>query len=477
MSETKKVCWVQHASEWKFFIPIARALKRNGVDSVFVCKSLYAHEQYQEAGFESHIVVDLFDDRERLSIDVLEELDKKYGPPGIHAIGDSDVQMVAYFKNEQEKKHQLIGRAYKFWEAFLSEHKIHALLAPDSATFITRTAHNIARKKGMTFAQILIGPSDWHFAVDDVDESHVWSGFLKEIEKGVQPLTDAQIKMTKEFIDRRTHQSVEGLPLRFVPFSLLKSIRQYAGMWWYDRPKERRDNPVHVATLRYGRRRLMKKMIWKYVTQVFFKYDTPKDVEKFVYFPVFSGEEASYIVNDHYWARNEVSLIKEIAESLPIGHYLYVKEHPFNPGDLTYRQLQELKKVSNIRVLHPTVSSHDLIKRSAGIFVLQGTTGWESFLIKKPVISLSNPFFSYSSLVYKVDRPSDFAHALRKMIQNGDSIYEDNEDEWLWFIYSVISTCGQGMTLRSKPPFGYVEDDENADKIASYLIEKLLSKN
>lgn len=475
MTESKTVYWIQHASEWKFFIPIARALRQCSVESVFVCKSQYAHKQYQDAGFKSHLVVDLFNDTERLSVNVLEELDKTYGPPGIPAMGDSDVQMVAYFKDNQDKKYQLIGRAYQFWEKFLSEHPVQALVAPDSATFITRTAHNVARKRGIPFAQILIGPSDWHFTVDDVDESHVWSGFLKEIEKGVQTLTHDQHVITKDFIERRTNQSVEGLPLRFVPPSLLTSLRQYLGMWWHDRPKEQRIDPVHVAALRYGRKRLMKKMIWKYVTQLFFTYDTPRDDEKFVYFPIFSGEEASYIVNDHYWARNEVSLIKEIAESLPIGHMLYVKEHPFNPGDLTYLQLKELKKISNIRVLHPSVSSHGLMKRSAGVFVLQGTTGWESFLIKKPVISLSNPYFAYSSLVYKVDRPSDFGTVLRKMLQKGDSIYEDNEDEWMWFIHTVISTCGQGMTLRSQYPFGYVEDEENANKIARYLLENLLS--
>jgi len=215
-------------------------------------------------------------------------------------------------------------------------------------------------------------------------------------------------------------------------------------------------------------------MIWKYITQVFFKYDLPKDDDKFIYFPIFSGEEASYIVNDHYWARNEVSLIKEIAESLPMGHLLYVKEHPFNPGDLTYWQLKELKKVSNIRVLHPSISSHELIDASAGVFVLQGTTGWESFLIKKPVISMSNPYFSYSSLVYTVDRPSDLEAVIRRMLENGNSIYKDNEDEWMWFIHAVISTCGQGRTLRSQPPFGYVEDEENATKIARYLIDNLI---
>jgi len=471
-----KVCWVQHASEYPLNIAVARVLNEKGISSIFVCKTITAHERYKEEGFESYLVVDIFNDAMVLSNDILKKLDFTYGPPSIRAIGDSDAQMIAYYGDRYSEKLQLIGRAYKFWEHFLSEHTINAFISPETATFLTRTIYNIARHNRIPFGQLVIGPSQKSFVIDDVDESHIWSGFLEKLEKGVRELSKEERIIAKDFIDSKIQESKEGLSLRFVPSSFYRSLREYIGMWFYDRPSLRRSDPVRVAALRYGRRLHLKKIIWKYITQPFFSYDTPKDSDSFIYFPIYSGNETNYLVNDHYWSRNEISLIKEVAQSLPIGHMLYVKEHPLNPGDLTYQDLQELKQVSNIRVLHPSVSSHDLIENSDGVFVLQGTTGWEAFLARKPVVVMGKTFFAHSSLVYSVKDPTEFLSVFWKMIQKGGDVYKENEKEWMWFIYCVASTCGKGMTVRHRPPYGFVEDRENAEAIADYILNHLIKK-
>lgn len=169
-----------------------------------------------------------------------------------------------------------------------------------------------------------------------------------------------------------------------------------------------------------------------------------------------------------------MSLIKEVAFSLPKGYFLYVKEHPTNPGDLTFKELSELASIPNIRILRPTVDATEIIKNSQAVFVLQGTTGWEAFLAKIPVIILGTPFFSYSNLVYKVNTISKVADVVWKAIKRGKSIYDDNEEEWQWFIYSVLSSCGRGESVKLTPPYGFPTDKKNAEKIASIMYEKII---
>src|SRR3989344_5779243 len=263
MRGTKTVCWVQHASEWPLCVSVARVLQERDISSIFVCKSRTAHGQYQREGFESYFVPDALDRTSDLTESTLDELDLIYGPPGIRAIGDSDMQTIAYFRERHAEKYQLIAQTYRFWERFLSEHAVDAFVAPETAAFLTRTLYNVARKRSIPFGQLVIGPSHTTFVVDDVDESHVWSGLLNVLEGGVRVLTDEQREAVHDFIEGRGLQSRGGLSLRFVPASLFTSLRQYAGMWFYDRPSARRADPVRVAALRYGRRRLGKRILWE----------------------------------------------------------------------------------------------------------------------------------------------------------------------------------------------------------------------
>ncbi|MDP3962364.1 MAG: hypothetical protein Q8Q03_00645, partial [bacterium] len=399
-------------------------------------------------------------------------LDFRYGPPGIRAIANSDVQLTRLFKEKNQEKYQLIGRAYRFWERFFEENEIDFILTRETATFATRSAYNVARHLGIPFAQLAIGGSDLHLSFDDVNENHIWQGLLELLAAGPRELSPDEKAETLDFIKLRLPRSGETMPLRFVPFSFFKTLKNYLGMHFHDRKKLRRLDPVRVAALRYGRYRLKKRMIWKYLTQPFFRYDSPKN-EKFVYFPFFSGEETSYLVNDHYYARHESSLIKEIADSLPVGYMLYVKEHPTNPGDFTLGELRQLKKIANIRILHPSHSSQQLIEKSKAVCVLQGTTGWEAFLSKKPVITLSKPFFAYSSLVYVITDIRDLSAIFWKALNRGPEIYQERETEWFWFIHAVLRSCGEGRIVRLKAPYNFATDEANVTKVADFLKKRI----
>jgi hypothetical protein len=56
-------------------------------------------------------------------------------------------------------------------------------------------------------------------------------------------------------------------------------------------------------------------------------------------------------------------------------------------------------------------------------------------------------------------------------IKRGSSIYDENE--WLWFIYSVISTCGNGMHLGGSALPDHIDKEENYKKMAKFIGDKI----
>lgn len=475
----KKICFVQHASEWPLFEKVATELKERGLESVFVCKTRSVFEKYKELGFNSFFISDIFNQTDQITLEELRFLDKKYGPPSISEIGDSDVQLADSFGRDLEQKHKVIGLAYKFWERFFEENKIDQVIVRETATFATRTAYNFCKLNNIPLAQFTIGPADDLITLDNVGESHVWEELIDILKNGFVGLKKEEKKNVTDFINARLESIKEKMKLRFVPESFFTTFKNLFGMYFHDNKNNWRHDPIKVAALRHGRKRLYKKIVWKYFTKNLLNYCEPDYEDRYVYFPVYSGEETSYLANTHYWARNEKSLIKEVANNLPQGYFLYVKEHPTNPGDLTFSELKELSKIKNIKILRPTVDATELIRNSKAVCVLLGTTGWEAFLDKIPVVVLGNSFYSYSRLVYGVQSMSYLSEIIWEVLSRGKNIYKDNEEEWLWFIHAVITTCGEGTSVNLIPPYGFPTDKDNAKKIADFIyitIEKRLQR-
>ncbi len=468
-----KVCFVQHASEYPLFIPLVRELVKQGVEPVFVCKTPEVHVEYQKAGFASTFISEIFRDTTNVSRQEKEECDAMYGPPGIKEVCVSDLHLEAFFGSDENAKESLVVQAIKFWEAFFDAQKIEYLIMRETATFATRTAYVVAKKRGIPFMQLSVGPADDTFCMLDVGESYAWRDLVTGVtQKTHFPLSVSQKEEVKTFIASRLHKE-NTLPLRYVPPALFSSLHKLAGTWLYDTKKNRQENPIKVASMIKSRKDFLKKLYWKYWTRPLFRYDQVED-EKYVYFPFYSGNETNYLTMDHHWSIEQIALIKEVALSLPSGYSLYVKEHPFNPGYFTYPELREMQRIPNVKVLPPTLSTFDLIEKCSGIVTLEGTVGWEGFLAQKPIVCLGMlPYYAYSPLVYSVGNIGSLTQVLWQSLRAGSTVYTENQEEWLWFIYQVISTCSQGSLVRLHPPYGFSDDSENARKMAEQIWKRM----
>jgi hypothetical protein len=467
-----RICYIPHGREYSTYIKqIAKHLKKQGIEFVFVANGKTAVAQYREDGFESCYIGEIFQGKRVFPPQELLELDLRYGPYGINAICNSDLYMPFLYKR-QEDREQMVARAYVFWENFFTKNKIDYILTSDTSSFDTRSAYNVARRRGdIPLGIIYPGPRSDYFLVCDVGEEFCWSEFLDALSEGSRPLTREQKRVTLEFIEERIkgNHATPNFKSKFMTDSIFSILRETVGMWKMGIDEARNNDPVGVAGAKVKFRKLLKRYWWRYFTQIFFHYDKVKQ-ERYAYFPIFYGNEIANKSNYHYWTQNQLSMIKEIAESLPAGIKLYVKEHPGQPGNSSYRWLKKVRSIPSIKVIHPLINGQHLIDNCEAVVVLNGTSGWEAYLSRKPVVMLASQiYFSRSRLIYKVGSPCELPGAMFKAIKEGSSIYEKNEEEWLWFIYCIISTANRGTF------YGGVIDDprENCKKMAKYIGKKI----
>jgi len=150
--------------------------------------------------------------------------------------------------------------------------------------------------------------------------------------------------------------------------------------------------------------------------------------EKFFYFPLQSEPEALISIKSPFYS-DTVALVENIAKSIPIDSILYVKEHPvqkiklWRPVDV----YQRIIDMPNVKLIHPSVNSQELISKSQAVFCVSGATGFEALFHKKPVILFSNEYYDVHSMIYKArtfaELPNIINHAMQNIKFDNDELH------------------------------------------------------
>jgi len=147
---------------------------------------------------------------------------------------------------------------------------------------------------------------------------------------------------------------------------------------------------------------------------------------KFLYFPLQSEPEATILAFAPFFS-NQIGLVETVAKAIPIDTVLYVKEHP-TQKDKFWRSVEDYKKIINIpnvRLLHPSVNSLELIEKSEGIISISGSTGFEALFYKKPVIIFGDEHYENLPMVTKIKNMNKLAQEIKTALTE----YRFDEDE------------------------------------------------
>lgn len=360
----------------------------------------------------------------------------------------------------RKKSFRIIDSYLSFWNNFFDKHKdIKCVITYPTGGVIGRTAYCVAEKRGIPYLTI---DSAGGVLISNINEDNANKKLIDTYQlKKKTGLSDSERKKVLSFVNAfrdkkemiaRVNRPTGNLTRRFKTlFSLLGFKNRYK---WMSRTRVFKD---YTKTL-------YKYLFIKMVT----KYDKIENREKYIFFPLHVVFDMQILVRSPFYS-NQAELVKSIALSLPADVKLYVKEHPANIGNTPIDQLKRIKKIANVKLLDPSLNSHNLIKNSEAVITIASTTGWEAFLYEKPVITFGRAFYVYSDLVYKVARIEKLPKLIKDVLK--DTTHYDDRRLWEIFIYSVLSE-----TSSFEKPNAYVDANYDSIKRVSDKICKLLYK-
>jgi hypothetical protein len=122
-------------------------------------------------------------------------------------------------------------------------------------------------------------------------------------------------------------------------------------------------------------------------------YTAPDWQARFAYYALHIEPEIAMLLYAPYYT-NQIELIRATAHALPIEMLLYVKEHPGMVGYRTRAFYKELLKIPNVRLISPYVSGNRLAQHAQLSVTITSTSGWESLILKKPVITFGDVYYN-----------------------------------------------------------------------------------
>ncbi|QHS58236.1 capsular polysaccharide export protein, LipB/KpsS family [Chitinophaga agri] len=236
-------------------------------------------------------------------------------------------------------------------------------------------------------------------AYDNVEMSEVPESVMKDIDTYLDRYEEDKIPTYHSFSHPLSYKTslikkyVSGEKVRMFT-SGFKYLRKYGADVKYSFPVH---NPVKMYTHFFFRQLNRKLKIFRSR----WIFDKVKPEGNYFVFPMQMKPESSTSV----WARHfvdEISLIKNIAFNLPFGTLLYVKEHFVNLGNLPFEVYQELKRIPNVRLVHPLEPNKPLLQHSLGIITLTSTMGFEALMMGKMVVAFGDIFYKKHPLCISV---------------------------------------------------------------------------
>lgn len=145
----------------------------------------------------------------------------------------------------------------------------------------------------------------------------------------------------------------------------------------------------------------------------------------YVYFPLHYEPERILLVTAQYYD-NQLSVISNIAKSLPAGYKLLVKEHPMM-STIGWREIDFYKKIlnlPNVKLIHPSINPKEILKNSSLVVTIAGTAGQEAAFYGIPSILFSDQIYSNIPTVKRINSFENLSKIIREQLNHKISVNE-----------------------------------------------------
>lgn len=168
-----------------------------------------------------------------------------------------------------------------------------------------------------------------------------------------------------------------------------------------------------------------------------------KDKGNFYIYPThYHPESSTSVLAQDY--TNELNNIINIHNNLPVGTYLYVKDHISARGVQGHDFYKKIKSLPGVRLVHFDYNVKKLIKHSKGVITVTSTVGYEASLLGKPVFLFGNTFYQNFPNVFRAES----FKCLRSLLSSN---YETSKEEVQKYAIAYYRYTFKGHLLINKP--------------------------
>ena len=325
-----------------------------------------------------------------------------------------------FYKFSSDEILLILEQECKLFEKILDEVKPDFLIMTYTTLHHNELFYRICQARGVKILMLrqsylrdrwIIASDDYSIDHTEYDVKHNF-GSLSEIQNYIKKYdaTRQLSSYTKTFQSSKLKYLQSVLKYLFSDNSNIKTHFTY-----YGRTK--------LAVLRITLINVIKK---KY-RQYFINKNLIRDIENkkpFIYFSLQSEPERSTLIAAPLFT-NQIEVVTNIAKSLPSGYNLYVKEHPL----MYFREwrsisyYKQIMSLPNVILIHPSVKSDSIIKRSSLVVSINSTSSLEAGFYNKPSITMSEQK-SYLSFVHQIKTlhalPDAIITSLKKKVNISD---------------------------------------------------------
>ncbi|MCF7835518.1 MAG: hypothetical protein K9M15_00105 [Candidatus Marinimicrobia bacterium] len=454
-----KICWFLQRS----FVRIGHAIninlkEKHGIDNFCAFTQTSFSKNFlnsqNEIDYKAILPEEDMHDKyktEEIDIDFLKQFEKEYGLPNLWPyIAVDRTMMYSIMPKEypsdkpmytHEEMLKILQVKAKAIISFLEKEKPDVVCFSVIGSLYSMLAFHIAKKMGIKTIEVyppcliknLLSVSENYKSLTWVDET------FKKIREGKHKSSKAEDakKIIKEFREKPLpyHKSVYSKKtflgkiklLKFLsPVNLTNSILWFLHLCFKQRKDYNEERPLRFLIDRTKRK-------IRSIIGYSDLYDKIDESEDFCFFPLQSEPEMSLYVWGFYWI-NQLETIRHVARALPAHFKIYVKEHPLMFGFRPRKYYKELKKIPNLKLIHPKTPGTTLIKKSKIVVTVTSTPAWEAAFLKKPAISLGDVFFNSLPQIKNCRCPEELPLVIKNELEN----FEHNESELVNFVSAIL---------------------------------------
>jgi len=195
-------------------------------------------------------------------------------------------------------------------------------------------------------------------------------------------------------------------------------VASHAMEVWFNTIIDRGRNPQGLHwTYWTPPRKLARWLQWTGRRSYYHRHALPRIPTDSAYAIFLPNTEPEYTGDVQGWPfADQASLIRNLAQSLPVGMLLLVKDHRFMVGPRAKTFYQRILELPNVKLVDERIQSQELVAKSRIVFTVTGTVALESLCLEKPVLMFGRVFFNSFQGVKVVrdlfELPGEIAHAL-----------------------------------------------------------------